>query len=185
MMAVPGIAQTFQLGVTDEDLYKVFGVPNKWWAPEPGKHLNGITEYKAAAGVWLLQDVYERKTATNLYEIRAAYHADRRESRLHPKLRVTSVEFLVDKPGTFREMLADLAEAEEICTTGCKLYGIDSVGEYYILAYPSKPTPEQTAAAALAATGYKDQPADAPWDLVMAAPETTSVPRHFAVTVQS
>jgi hypothetical protein len=159
--ACSAVAQvkTFPIGAVREDVFKQVGTPEKFWAPEPSKYLHGLTEYKAALGIWArIDDVYTRETPKNLYEIRASYHFDTRESRLRPKERLTSLEILVDKPGTYREMLADFPEAKDICASGCKLYGITDFGDrYYVLAYPTSPTAEQLETGLLAATGYKPE----------------------------
>jgi hypothetical protein len=158
-LSCSAIAQvkTFQIGALREDVFKVFGAPELFYAPQPGKYLHGPAEYKAAAGVWAIDDVFMRKTATNAYEVRVQYMLDGRESRLHPQQRVTELVVVVDKPGPYREMLADFPEAKDVCASGCKLFGDTMGDEYYILAYPANPTREQLGTGLLVATGFKPE----------------------------
>jgi hypothetical protein len=169
-LSFSGAAQvmTFQAGAVREDVFQQFGAPKMFWASEPGKRLFGDDEYRAALGIWSMDDVYERQTAENRYEIRVKYSSDARESRLNPKKRITSLDVLVDKPGSYRKTLADSAEAREICASGCKLYGITGYDirydrRYYILAYPIHPSAGQLEAGMLAATGYKPDGARDKW----------------------
>ena len=155
-LAFTGKAQIFQPGSSLDDVYAKFGAPKKWWLPETQRYLNGFEESRTAAGAGtVVQDVYERKTATNTYEIRLIRLAEPRESGVHPKIRVSGLEFLVDKPETFQETLADIGEARTICEAGCNLYGLDDTNRYSVLAYPINPFTAQTDGAIAAAYGYK------------------------------
>ena len=156
MLSFSGTAQTFHLGSSLDDVYGEVGVPKTWWEPEPQRYLTTFEEYRSAVDIGaVVQDVYARETKTNTYEIRLTRRADSRESRYSPKTRLTGLDFLVGKPGTFREILADLAEAANICASGCSLYGLDDTSRYSILAYPINPLPGQTEEATAAAYGYK------------------------------
>ncbi len=160
--------KTFQLGMLREDVSKRVGAPEKFWAPEPAKYLHGLVEYQAALGVWArIEDVYSRETAKNLYEARVAYGLDNRQSRLHPRQRLSEVEFVIDRPAPFREILADLSEAGETCAGGCNVYGVTGIGPSYLLVYPVKPTPQQVEIAKLAATDYTDESHFGGWCIAM------------------
>ena len=151
-----GVAQTFELGSSLDDVYLKSGVPKSWWVPEARRYLNGFEEYRAAmAAGTVIQDVYERKTATNTYEIHLIRRADSREWLHPPNIRLSGLEFLVEKPGTFRELLRDIAEASHVCAAGCNLYGLDDTNRYSILAYPIDPIAGETQQATAAANGYK------------------------------
>lgn len=155
ILASGAAAQTFDLGSTVDDVYAKFGVPKRWWAPAARQYLNGFEEYRAAVSTGtVVQDVYERQTATNAYEIHLMRRADSRESRSSPKVRLCGLEFLAEKPRPVREMLADIAEASNICKGGCDLYGLDETNRYSILAYPMNPIAGDTEAATAAAYGY-------------------------------
>jgi hypothetical protein len=75
--------------------------------------------------------------------------------RFPPKVRLAGLDFLVAKPGTFREILRDLVEAGNICATGCDLYGLDDASRSFVLAYPINPNPGHIQEATAAAYGYK------------------------------
>jgi hypothetical protein len=131
MLTLSGIAQTFQLGSSLDDVYGAFGVPKRWWAPEPRQYINGFEDYRAAVGIGtIVQDVYQRETKTNAYEIHLTRRTDSRDSRHSPKIRLAGLDFLVGKPGTFREILTDVLEAGIICATGCNLYGLGDISGY-------------------------------------------------------
>jgi hypothetical protein len=51
MLTLSGIAQTFQLGSSLDDVYRAFGVPERWWEPEPRQYINGSEDYRAAVGI--------------------------------------------------------------------------------------------------------------------------------------
>ena len=156
MLTFSGTAQTFQLGSSLDDVYGALGVPKTWWEPEPQRYLTTFAEYRSAVETGaVVQDVYERATKTNTYEIRLTRRADSRDLRISPKIRLTGLDFLVGRPRSFREILADIAEAGSICATGCSLYGLDDTRSYLILAYPINPLPGQTEEATAAAYGYK------------------------------
>lgn len=155
MLAFSGLAQTFQPGSSLDDVYVSFGVPAKWWLPEPRRYLNSFQEALAAVGDGVaIQDVYERKTATNAYEIRLIRRVDNRESPRPSKIRLAGLEFLVSKPAPFRKILPDIAEARSLCTGGCNLYGLDDTTRFSILVYPINPFPGETEEATAAAYGY-------------------------------
>ena len=161
--------KTFQLGEARDDIFRRIGAPERWWAPEPSRYLNNITEYGAAIGVWArIDDVWTRKTEKNVYEIHAAYHLDSRESRLHPTQRLTSIELLVDKPRTWKETLPDFPEAAELCATGCKLYGFkDMFGDYGVRVSPVKPSSTQLETGILAATSYQPDRSQDEWSVAV------------------
>ena len=76
--------------------------------------------------VWArIDDVFMRESPTNLYEVHVMYHSDSRQSRLRPKHRVGRLKFIVDRPGNYRETLADLPEAKAICKGGCSSVRIE------------------------------------------------------------
>jgi hypothetical protein len=154
VMTFSGISQTFQLGSSLDDVYAEFGVPKKWWEPEPQRYLTSFENYRAAVGIGtVVQDVYDRATKTNTYEIHLTRRTDSRDTR--PKIRLAGLEFLIGKPGAFREILSDIAEAGNICATGCSLYGLDGTNSYSVLAYPINPLTGHTQEATAAAYGYK------------------------------
>ena len=156
MLTFSGTAQIFQLGSSLDDVYGELGVPKTWWEPEPRRYLTSFEEYRAAVDIGaVVQDVYGRETKTNTYEIHLTRRADSRDSRVSPKIRLAGLDFLVGKPRTFREILADIAEAANICAAGCSLYGLDDASRYSVLAYPTNPLAGQTAEATAAAYGYK------------------------------
>ena len=156
MLTIAGIAQPFELGSSMDDVYLRFGVPKKWWLPDSRSYITDFEEYRAAAGVGtVVQDVYERQTATHVYEIHLIRRADPQESRLQPKFRLSGLDFLLDKPGTFRDLLADIEEVSSICADGCNLYGMDDTNHYSVLAYPINPAAGDTEAATDAAYGYE------------------------------
>src|SRR6185295_9513222 len=68
-----------------------------------------------------LLDVYSRKTANNEYELRIEYSADV-ESRLRPTIRANRAWFIADKAVAAQGILADMAEAVDLCKdSGCRL----------------------------------------------------------------
>lgn len=156
ILTLSGISQTFELGSSLDAVYGEYGVPKTWWEPEPQRYLTRFEDYRAAVdGGAVVQDVYERKTSTNAYEIHLIRRADSRDARVSPKIRLAGLDFLVGKPGTFREILPDIAEAANLCATGCSLYGLDEAKRYLVLAYPINPLPSHTQEATAAAYGYK------------------------------
>ena len=69
-----------------------------------------------------LLDVYYRKTTNNEYELRIEYSADMVESRLRPTIRADRAWFIADKAVAARDILADMAEAVDLCKdSGCRL----------------------------------------------------------------
>ena len=125
-------------------------------------------EYSAGLSVWNpIWDIYMRETKSNLYEIQLAYVPDTSKSRLKPTERLRGLTILVDKPATATRLLADLPEAASICRTGCDLYSVPGPAEKYVLAYPSKPTPEQTQLGYALATGFKGEPSKEEWCIVV------------------
>ena len=156
ILTLSGTAQTFQLGSSLDDVYGEFGVPKTWWEPEPQRYLTSFEDYRAAVRIGtVVQDVYERQTKTNAYEIHLIRRADSRDLRFSPKVRLAGLDFLVARPGTFRETLRDLAEAGNICAAGCNLYGLDDARRYLVLAYPNNPIPSHIQEATAEAYGYR------------------------------
>lgn len=167
-LSCPAVAQvkTFELGALRDDVFKEFGTPEKFFAPEPNRYLYGIEEYRAAAGVWArIDDVFMRETPTNAYEVHVMYHFDGRESRLRPKQRVGRVEFMVDKPKDFKGTLADLPEAKAICRGACSLYGFIKSRSYEILAYPTNPSAELLDLGDQVARGFKESATTRTWGI--------------------
>ena len=149
----------FSLGATMEDTYRVFGLPSQWFASIAGHFLTSSVERDAALkvyGVTAVDDVYMRQTSTNLYRINVEWLPDRTTSRLHPTIRLRSLEIDVDKPAPATAVLADLPEAVKVCNAGCDLYGID-IGDKgsYVLAIPSKRSQAQLELGALLATNFE------------------------------
>jgi hypothetical protein len=164
-VAQANASSAFSLGATVDDTYKVFGPPSQWYAStSPGSthFLNSNVERDAALqvyGVRAVGDVYMRQTSMNLYRIKVAWLPDETTSRLHPTMRVRWLKMDVDKPAPAAVILGDLPEAVEICKTGCDLYGvaeggIDVLGSF-VLAFPSRPSPEQLRTGLLLATNFQ------------------------------
>lgn len=161
-------AKVFNFGAARSEVTASFGRPDKWLAPIEGKYMNTVEEYSAALSVYNpIWDVYMRETKSNLYEIQVGYRNDSSVSRLRPTQRLGSLDVLVDKPAPAAQLLADFPEAYDICREGCDLYGIPDLTEKYVLAYPSKPTPEQTKLDHLLATDFKSEPSKDEWCVVV------------------
>ena len=136
-VSCPAVAQVkvFELGALRSDVLTEFGTPEKQEDTV---------------------DMFMRESPTNAYAVHVMYHLDSRQSRLWPKQRVRSINFIVDKPNNHRETLADLPEAKAICKGGCSLYGLKPLGYlseeerrargfelvYRVLAYPINPSAE-------------------------------------------
>ena len=154
------LQKAFQFGAPQDETYKVFGLPTKWYVSQTGRHLNSLDEFAAASKVWpAIEDVFMRETPTNLYEIHLSWRPDTRTSRLRPTMRVFRLDALVDKPALAKAILNDLPEGLELCKLGCDLYGVQDGLYYnnYLLAIPSKPTPEQLKLGADLATDFEGQ----------------------------
>ena len=165
-VSCPAAAQqvkTFELGALRDDVFTAFGVPERYFAPEPDRYLYGIEEYVAASRVWTrIDDVFMRETPTNLYEVHVQYHFDSRQSRLRPKQRVGRIKFIVDQPVNYQETLDELPEAKSICKDGCSVYGwYDRYGvygdKYYVLAYPANPSAELLSLGKQVAVGFDER----------------------------
>jgi len=164
-VAQANASSAFSLGATVDDTYKAFGPPSQWyaWTPPDSTHiLNSNLERDAAlqvCGVRAVGDVYMRQTSMNLYRIKVAWLPDETTSRLHPTMRVRWLKMDVDKPAPAAVILGDLPEAVEICKTGCDLYGVAEggidVSGSFVLAFPSRPSPEQLHTGLLLATNFQ------------------------------
>jgi len=110
-------------GMTRDEVRKQFGEPKKFYSRKTKKHYESGPEAVAAEQlVGPLLDVYYRKTANNEYELRIEYSADRVESRLRPVIRANRAWFVADKAVAARSILADMAEAVDLCKdSGCRL----------------------------------------------------------------
>lgn len=159
----PESPKVFQFGASQDEMYKVFGAPTKWYVSQTGRHLDSLDEFTAASKVWpAIEDVFMRDTPTNLYEIRVWWRADSRTSRLRPTMRVYQLDALVDKPAPAKAILSDVPEGFELCKLGCDLYGVVDGLHYtnYLLVIPSKPTAQQLKLGAELATDFKSEGTD-------------------------
>ncbi len=140
--------ETFQLGADREQVHALFGAPVETKAPQ------------SLLSSDVLIEVYSRRTLANEYEVELAYGADTRASRLHQVLRVTSIEFVLDKPRPAPEVLRDLPEAREVCAPGCRMTGFLEAFGYEIWVYLVSPSDQQREFASSLAGRFKDKPAD-------------------------
>jgi len=153
-----------ELGDSEAAVHEKLGQPTSYYAPEPGKHFYGDAEYRAALDVYgNVLDVYTRKTANNEYEIRIQYQLDQRSSRLHPVLRVDRVTFIVDRPAVATDLLNDIAEAREVCSQGCRLWGVTLVGSQEVVAFADHASSADQVKAAQVASGWKNDPSSDSW----------------------
>jgi hypothetical protein len=151
-------ARVFRLGMLKQEVLQAFGQPSGCYVPESSQYYP-ISECAAAHRVWdRVFEVYHRKTATNEYQIEFIYGPDSRESRLHPKIRLGRLDFLLDKPRSADAVLADVPEIALWCSAGCLLSGGES-----LLVCPENPTDEQRQLAALAAAEHLPDDGDFHW----------------------
>jgi hypothetical protein len=110
-------------GMTRDEVRKQFGEPKRFYSRKTRKHYETGPETVAAEQiVGPLLDVYYRKTANNEYELRIEYSADMVESRLRPTIRADRAWFIADKAVVVRDILADIAEAVDLCKdSNCRL----------------------------------------------------------------
>jgi hypothetical protein len=123
------LPQVFKLGEARESVWKRMGAPQKIYVPETGRHYE-FSEMQSVRRVYgEVEDVFFRKGPANEFEVRLTYLWDRSQSKLHPTVRVNSIEFYPDKDYSFREMLGQLQEARDLCANGCSVieYGRDDI----------------------------------------------------------
>lgn len=110
-------------GMTRDEVRKQFGEPKNFYSRKTKRHYeSGPEAFAAEQIVGPLLDVYYRKTTNNEYELRIEYSADMVESRLRPTIRADRAWFIADKAVAARGILADLAEAVDLCKdSGCRL----------------------------------------------------------------
>jgi hypothetical protein len=153
-------ARIFKLGMVKQEVQQSFGQPSGCYVPEDGRYYP-IDECSYVHRVWdRVFDVYKRKTSTNEYRIQVIYGPDSRESRLHPKIRLAEINFLLDKPKGANFVLADISEITAWCSSGCKLYGAE---DSKLLLCPENPSQEQRKLAALVAADYLPYDGDSDW----------------------
>jgi hypothetical protein len=152
----PALAQSsdrklFELGASQEEVWARFGKPKSFYVPRLGHNIPP-SEYPNAISFWgIVHDVYTFRTDRSEYEVRVGYMPDSSESKLHPKLRVSRVEFIADKPAPADTILNDLAEARALCQGGCSMLAKISGYAPFIMAFPSIPSDQQLVAASVAA----------------------------------
>jgi hypothetical protein len=143
-------------GMTRDEVRKQFGEPKNFYSRKTKRHYESGPEAVAAEQiVGPLLDVYSRKTANNEYELRIEYSADMVESRLRPTIRANRAWFIADKAVAAQGILADMAEAVDLCKdSGCRLKA--KVGPpRSIECLVENPTGAQGALADKVASGWK------------------------------
>ncbi|MCU1308250.1 MAG: hypothetical protein JWN45_2945 [Acidobacteriaceae bacterium] len=108
------------LGIEDVEVQQRFGEPVTFKRKGPRD-----ASYERALSLWP-GDYYTRKTLGNEYELTYHYGVDDSQSRLHPKMRSTTVEFRIDHPRAIFEILSDIDEARVLCVKGCVVYTKDN-----------------------------------------------------------
>ncbi len=88
---------------------------------------------------------YRRKTSANEYAVAPDYADDYTESRLHPAKVLSKVTVLMDRPASVAGILADFAEARQLCSAGCRIVGLQSAIAPRFAVFPKNPTDEQRA----------------------------------------
>jgi hypothetical protein len=154
----------FELGASQEEVWARFGRPKSFYVPRLGHNIPP-SEYANAISFWgIVHDVYTFRTDRSEYEVRVGYMPDSSESKLHPKLRVSRVEFIADKPAPADTILNDLAEARSLCEAGCSMLAKISGYAPFIMAFPLTPSDQQLMAASVAA-GARQTPVGSDYPL--------------------
>lgn len=157
-VARPGSGQgdvLIRVGMEYDELRKKLGQPHGCSVPRIGTY-HTIQECLAAIKVEpRTRDIYDRKTAQNEYEFRVLLRPDPRESRLHPKVRVSEFSVILDKPATVLDLAADLPEVLDWCSPHCRLVVRADVTlrEAELIAYAARPQPSDLELALFAASG--------------------------------
>jgi hypothetical protein len=108
------------LGMPRGEVHKRIGVPGQW--SSDGRYFHSLIEYGAAVRVYgaeNVNEIYRRRTRSNVYQLNIGYSFDDFESRLNPTLRVWQMLFEADRKTTLMQMLEDNPEAAEVCRKGC------------------------------------------------------------------
>lgn len=98
---------------------------------------------------------YVRTTPANEYAFGPRYEDDTTESRLHPAYVLSSVYVTVDRPKPIDEILPDFPEISHLCSTGCRVIGLqpsDRSNAPRFVVVPEEATEEQKQAARRAAS---------------------------------
>lgn len=149
-------APAFALGMTESEVEGVFGKPSGYRGSYSRRRYpsGGYSAAVAVESRGKIGRLYSRTSASNEYEIRVYYGSDVSKSVLHPVAKVSSVEFIVDRPAPFRALLADLPEAALLCRVRCVVQG-ETSSSRSIVVYQPQPTAEQKSIADGAAGGFE------------------------------
>jgi hypothetical protein len=78
-------------------------------------------------------EVYERRTASNLYELWLRYAADDSQSRLNPTLRIAEIRFTLDRTASAGNAASDIDELRTLCLGGCDVKRQTGIGKLYLV----------------------------------------------------
>ena len=109
----------FEIGMAHEEMIRRFGPPFAYYAVDLRRDVSP-DEYPIACNVSLCRPIYHRRTALNEYRIVVFETADDSESRLHPTVRIETVQFLLDQDMPPEIAIKDIAEAHALCPGGCR-----------------------------------------------------------------
>jgi hypothetical protein len=127
----------FRVGMARETVLIALGEPKEWISQ--GRHWTFRPDMSAL--VW---EVYNRKTATNEYEISVVYEADSGQSRLHPVIRVEEVRFTLDRHRSVNQTINDLEEIKSLCAAGCKVRGREDSASRELFLFPPSSSGEKS-----------------------------------------
>jgi hypothetical protein len=123
------------LGMPRGEVHKRIGVPGQWWSN--AGYLHSLIEYGAAVKVYgaeNVNEIYHRRTRSNVYQLNIGYSFDDFESRLNPTLRIWQMLFEADRKTTLMQVLEDIPEAVEVCRKGCVVHSSSWGGNTRLLA---------------------------------------------------
>lgn len=128
--AAQSIQPYARLGMTQSEARKILGNPSFLYSVIFNRNFPFGQESSLLAVTDRVDDVWERKTAHNTFDVRASYNYDHTASRLHPTLRLSHLLFMPDKDELASAMLNEIGEAREMCKSGCQVYGTRDAGNY-------------------------------------------------------
>lgn len=146
------------LGMSAEEAHKILGPEDGCFVPDVSRVFLP-SQCGAVSQVYdSVFEVFTRKTAGDEYQLRVHYAFDKSRSRLHPTARIDGVWFALDKPKPLLVALADISEAAELCSSGCRLLQTTDPVSITVHVFPESVSLEQATLAGQVATDWKAVP---------------------------
>ena len=158
----PSTLRPLQLGITRKEVRKLWGEPLKCLYVFDIEECTSPDEYdwSKRKGPRILHDVYKRKTVLNVYSVVVDYEPDQTRSAQRADIRVTGVNFDLEKPMPVLPTLKDLPEALELCNSGCAMLGDIRGGIPDVMVFSQPPTLRQRGLADRIMHGWKPSTAE-------------------------